>query len=112
MYRKDLSECTVTIGPDVLKSGQLSSVIVIWKQFYSKDAFTKRAETFKNNYKCRMKWGGLNSTCAKSAPANSDENDTMHQINVWQKFTPHAPSGEFSVKFTEEGLEVSLIQVS
>ena len=59
-----------------------------------------------------MKWGGLNSACAKSVPANSDENDKMDQINVWQKFTPHALSGEFSVKFTEDEMEVSLIQVS
>ena len=46
------------------------------------------------NTQCHRTLGGLSSVCAESEPANSKSNEIL-EINVLQKFTPHALSEVF-----------------
>ena len=52
-------------------------------------ASTKTTDTFNKNKRCHMTLEGLSSVCAISEPASSKNNE-MLDINVLQKFTPHA----------------------
>ena len=68
-------------------------------------AFTKTTNTSNKNNRCPW-W--LSSVCTKLKPATTKNNEIL-EINVLQKFTPHALSGSFRYRSDYRSLHIRLI---